>query len=63
MILLTTYCVAMISFLIASSDKLKSSEASLASCDAGFFNTDVETSFGGKEINRLGALEKNISTR
>ena len=51
----------MISFLIA--DKLKSSEASLASCDAGFFNTDVETSFGGKEINRLGVLEKNFSTR
>ncbi len=29
-VLLTTYCVAMLSFLFAFSDKLKSSEASLA---------------------------------
>ncbi len=27
------------------------------SCDAGFFNTDVETSFGGKEIKSLSVLE------
>ena len=46
-------------FLIVSSDKRKTSAASTAlRYLLVLFNTDVETGFGGKEIEKLSVLEK-----